>query len=151
MASSPYRNPTPTVDIIIELEKGIVLIERARAPLGWAIPGGFVDEGESVEQAALREAMEETHLTVELIELLGVYSDPRRDPRQHTQSTVYIARATGTLQAGDDAQSTQILPYDAPLPLLAFDHKQILEDYRRFRQTGQKPSPAEMLARHLKG
>lgn len=148
--SSPtYRNPTPTVDILIELPEGIVLIERARPPHGWAIPGGFVDEGESVEQAAIREAKEETSLDVELVAMLGVYSDPRRDPRKHTVSTVYIARAKGQLQAGDDARNAMVLASDAPLPTLAFDHQLILEDYRHFKATGEKPSPALQLSRAL--
>lgn len=148
--SSPvYRNPTPTVDILIELPEGIVLIERDRPPHGWAIPGGFVDEGETVEQAAIREAKEETSLDVELIAMLGIYSDPRRDPRKHTVSTVYIARATGQLRAGDDARNAMILAADAPLPALAFDHRLILEDYRHFKATGEKPTPALQLRRAL--
>ena len=145
-----YRNPTPTGDIIIELEDGIVLIERNNEPRGFAIPGGFVDEGESVEQAAVREAKEETCLDVSLHTLFGVYSDPRRDPRQHTASTVYIATATGTLAAGDDAGSVILLKHTDPLPVLAFDHAVILQDYRRWRQTGQRPSPQDMLTRRSK-
>ncbi|MBI3354842.1 MAG: NUDIX hydrolase, partial [Nitrospirae bacterium] len=91
-----FRNPLPTVDIIIELkDKGIVLIRRKNPPHGWAIPGGFVDYGESLEYAAVREAREETSLNVELIRQFHTYSDPRRDARLHTISTVYIARAKG--------------------------------------------------------
>jgi ADP-ribose pyrophosphatase YjhB (NUDIX family) len=98
------RNPVPTVDIIIELEDGgIVLIRRKNPPPGWAIPGGFIDYGESAEEAAVREAWEETSLQVQLIELLHVYSDPKRDPRGHTISTVFIARASGTPRGADDA------------------------------------------------
>lgn len=149
-SSSSYRNPTPTVDILIELEDGIVLIERNNEPRGFAIPGGFVDEGESIEEAALREAKEETCLDVSLHTLLGVYSDPRRDPRQHTASTVYIATATGTLQAGDDAGSVCILKHDQPIPHMAFDHAVILQDYRHFRATGERPTPAQMLARRTR-
>lgn len=146
-SATPYRNPIPTVDIIIELEDGIVLIERQNAPYGWALPGGFVDEGETVEQAAMREAKEETGLEVSLTSCLGVYSDPRRDPRKHTLSVVYIANAVGKLQAGDDAGKVMVLPWDAPPPPLAFDHAQILADYRRFQQEGLRPSPVEQLGR----
>src|SRR6478735_8246199 len=107
-----YRNPAPTVDIIIELvdrpHRPIVLIERHNPPLGWALPGGFVDYGEPVEVAARREAEEETGLQVELIEQLLVYSDPSRDPRQHTISIVFLATASGEPQAGDDAKSVGI-------------------------------------------
>ena len=98
-----YQNPIPTVDIIIETEKGIVLIKRKNPPYGWAIPGGFVDYGESLEEAAIREAKEETGLDVKLIKQFHTYSDPNRDPRQHTITTVYIAKAKGTPKAGDDA------------------------------------------------
>jgi 8-oxo-dGTP diphosphatase len=103
-----YRNPVPTVDIIIELidrpHRPIILIERQNPPLGWAIPGGFVDYGESVETSAVREAQEEISLQVELIEQFHVYSDPKRDPRKHTLSIVFIATATGEPQAADDAK-----------------------------------------------
>lgn len=137
-----YRNPVPTVDIIIEIDQKIVLIQRRNAPLGWAIPGGFVDEGETVEHAAVREAREETGLEVELEELLYVYSDPARDPRKHTMSTVFVARANGAPVAADDAADAQLFaPDELPQPL-AFDHAQILADYRRFRRDGQRPSPA---------
>jgi ADP-ribose pyrophosphatase YjhB (NUDIX family) len=125
-----YHNPIPTVDIIIEQERGIVLILRRNEPYQWAIPGGYCDYGESLEQAAVREAREETGLTVELIEQFHTYSDPRRDPRQHNITTVYIARAIGgTLQAQDDAQEIGVFT-KADLPAeLAFDHGQILKDY----------------------
>lgn len=146
-SETTYRNPTPTVDVIIELETGIVLIERQNAPHGWALPGGFVDEGESVEQAAMREALEETGLEVSLTALLGVYSDPRRDPRKHTLSVVYIAHASGKLIAGDDAGKVMVLSWQDDPPPLAFDHAQILADYRRYRQQGLKPTPAEQLSR----
>lgn len=138
-----YRNPAPTVDIIIELidqpQRPIVLIERKNTPYGWAIPGGFVDYGESVETAAKREAEEEVSLQVELVTLLGIYSDPKRDPRQHTMSTVYIATATGEPQADDDAKSLGVfLPWEFPTNL-CFDHDLILKDYRRFRDYGLLP------------
>jgi 8-oxo-dGTP diphosphatase len=134
-----YRNPVPTVDLVIEMPGGIVLIKRAREPYGWALPGGFVDEGETVEEAAAREAREETSLEVELIEQFAVYSDPRRDPRKHTLSIVFIARAEGTLRAADDATEAALFPI-ARLPSpLCFDHARILDDFRRYRQSAQKP------------
>ena len=125
-----YKNPLPTVDIIIETEEGIVLIRRKNPPYGWAIPGGFVDYGESLEKAAVREAREETSLDVELISQLGAYSEPSRDPRHHTISVVFRARAvSGLPRASDDAAELGIfdrtnLPGD-----LAFDHEKILQDY----------------------
>lgn len=134
-----YRNPTPTVDVIIEVEAGIVLIRRKNPPLGWAIPGGFVDEGETVEHAAVREAMEETGLSVELTALLHVYSDPARDPRLHTLSTVFVGRADGQPAGADDAAEARVFPVDDLPEPLAFDHGKILADYARFRQTGQRP------------
>jgi 8-oxo-dGTP diphosphatase len=139
-----YRNPSPTADIIIELidrpERPIVLVERQNEPFGWAIPGGFIDEGETVEQAARREAKEETGLDVSLVELLGVYSDPKRDPRQHTMSVVYVATATGAAIAGDDAKALQLFsPSDLPHPL-CFDHAQILQDYLHYRYYGKRPA-----------
>lgn len=133
-ANRPYRNPVPTVDIIIELDHGIVLIERANPPPGWALPGGFVDYGETLEDAACREAREETGLVVRLHSQLHTYSDPRRDPRGHTISTVFIATASGTLKAGDDAKNAAIFTA-AHLPPLAFDHGQILQDYFRRRSS----------------
>jgi len=127
-----YLNPVPTVDIIIEVEGDeIVLIKRKNEPRGWAIPGGFVDYGESLEEAAIREAQEETSLDVTLVEQLHTYSKPDRDPRQHTISTVYIARGSGVPQAADDASDVGIFNEDNfPKPLM-FDHEQILMDYFR--------------------
>jgi ADP-ribose pyrophosphatase YjhB (NUDIX family) len=125
-----YRNPLPTVDIIIETEKGIILIQRKNPPFGWALPGGFVDYGESLEQAAVREAREETSLTVEIISQLGAYSDPSRDPRHHTISIVFTARAAGGVpRAGDDALEISIFNHDNLPETLAFDHEKILQDY----------------------
>ncbi|MCL1467167.1 NUDIX domain-containing protein [Argonema galeatum] len=138
-----YRNPTPTVDIIIELidrsHRPIVLIERKNLPLGWAIPGGFVDYGETVETAARREAQEETGLNVELIEQFHVYSDPNRDPRQHTMSVVFIATATGKPKAGDDAKVINVFESWRVPTNLCFDHDRILQDYWRYRHYRIRP------------
>jgi 8-oxo-dGTP diphosphatase len=139
MVVKTYHNPVPTVDIIIEQGKGVVLIMRRNEPRLWAIPGGFCDYGESLEQAAIREAEEETGLQVALIEQFHTYSDPRRDPRRHTITTVYIARAVGgTLQAQDDAQEIGIFADDELPTMLAFDHDQILKDYFLYKKTGQR-------------
>ncbi len=129
-----YVNPVPTVDVIIETGFGIVLIERHNYPYGWAIPGGFVDCGESVEEAALREAMEETGLAVELLGILGVYSDPNRDPRQHTISTVFVAKAHGQPVAGDDAKQAATFSIDEIDVPLAFDHQKILRHYGMYKK-----------------
>lgn len=136
-----YRNPTPTVDIIIEVEGGIVLIERKHEPVGWALPGGFVDYGESVETAAIREAFEETTLNVALIHLLYVYSNPERDQRQHTTSTVFIAVASGVPKAADDAKNIRVVGLDELPNNLCFDHSRILDDYLTFKETGLRPVP----------
>lgn len=124
-----YKNPLPTVDIIIEVPGGIVLIERKNEPHGWAIPGGFVDYGETLEAAAIRESQEETALEVRNLRLLGCYSDPKRDTRCHTISTVFVAQADGTPQAGDDAAGLGVFPIDALPAPLCFDHAKILADY----------------------
>ncbi|MBA2661842.1 MAG: NUDIX hydrolase [Bradymonadaceae bacterium] len=144
--SKTYRNPAPTVDVIIEVAGCIVLIERKNEPRGWAIPGGFVDYGEPVEEAAVREAKEETGLDIKLKDLLYVYSDPSRDPRQHTMSTVFVAEAEGQPQGADDALRAELFALDALPAVLCFDHATILKHYLRFRASGQRPSPAEMLA-----
>jgi len=123
-----HGSPLPTVDIIIEIGDGIVLIERKNPPLGWALPGGFVDYGESYETAALREAEEETGLKVTALRQFHTYSDPTRDPRQHTASTVFIGRAKDTPQAGDDAARAELFTEDN-LPTMVFDHARILTDY----------------------
>jgi 8-oxo-dGTP diphosphatase len=130
--------PLLAVDAIIELvdraQRPIVLIERRHPPPGWALPGGFVDVGETVEAAAVREAREETSLEVALGPLLGVYSDPARDARGHTVSVVYVATARGTPVAADDAKSFALVDPARPPPL-AFDHARILADYcARFRR-----------------
>jgi len=129
-----YRNPVPTVDAVIHIPgRGVVLIRRKNEPYGWALPGGFVDYGESVETAAIREAQEETGLTVELTGLLGVYSDPHRDPRQHTMSVVFTAQPVNpaALAAGDDAGDVAVFPVGVWPQELAFDHRRILDDYAR--------------------
>jgi 8-oxo-dGTP diphosphatase len=138
-----YRNPTPTVDIIIELidqpERPIILIERKNPPYGWAIPGGFVDYGESVETAAYREAKEEVSLEIELIEQFQVYSDPKRDQRQHTLSIVFLATAQGTPKAADDAKTLRIFHLWELPNQLCFDHAKILKDYQQYRYYGIRP------------
>jgi 8-oxo-dGTP diphosphatase len=133
--------PPIAADVIAEIGDRIVLIERKNFPFGWAIPGGFVEIGETVEQAAVREALEETSLEVELRALLGVYSRPDRDPRGQTVTVVYIGRGRGTLRARDDAKEIGLFaPTDPPAPL-AFDHAEILGDYVHFLRTGEFPSP----------
>jgi 8-oxo-dGTP diphosphatase len=138
------RPPTPalTVDIVIELEDRagcpIVLIRRRNPPAGHSLPGGFVDVGETVERAAVREAREETGLDVTLSGLLGVYSDPDRDPRGHTVSIVFVATARGAPRAGDDAGAVLVTDPDAAPPLV-FDHDRILADYRA-RRAAAAPS-----------
>lgn len=125
------RNPFPTVDVIVlRPNHGVLLIKRRNPPYGWALPGGFIDYGESAEQAAVREAFEETGLDVRLTGLLGVYSDPRRDPRFHTLSVVFMAESDPNVwpRAGDDAGDVRFFPLDA-LPEMAFDHRKIIDDY----------------------
>ncbi|HEX8440322.1 NUDIX hydrolase [Archangium sp.] len=135
----PYKNPLPTVDCIIELPgERIVLIRRKNPPLGWALPGGFVNEGERYDLAAVREAKEETGLDVELVEQFFTYSDPRRDPRKHTVSTVFIGRAQGEPQGADDAAEAKAFPLAALPPELCFDHGTILADYLAYKRTGQR-------------
>jgi purine-nucleoside phosphorylase len=125
-----YKNPLPTVDLIIEIEDGkILLIQRKNPPFGWALPGGFVDYGESLEQAAIREAREETSLEVTLTRQFHTYSSPERDPRHHTITTVFIARGHGHPQAADDAKEIKAFDLSALPSPLAFDHHQILKDY----------------------
>lgn len=126
-----YRNPFPTVDIIIETNNGIVLIMRKNPPYGWALPGGFVDYGESLESAAVREAREETSLDVKLISQFGAYSDPGRDPRHHTISFVFIAEAEGLPNASDDALEAEIFTFNTLPKNMAFDHRRICMDYYR--------------------
>jgi len=155
MSHGPPETPRLTVDAIIEIAlpnspaggpaglvstSGIVLVRRRFTPLGWALPGGFVDIGETVAAAARREALEETGLEVEITELLGVYSDPKRDPRGfHTVGTVFIARASGEPKGGDDAAEARVFPLDALPADIPFDHPLIIEDYRRYRRGLGRP------------
>ncbi|MCP2605267.1 NUDIX hydrolase [Candidatus Aminicenantes bacterium AH-873-B07] len=137
------KNPIPTVDIIIEVKRedgkeGIILIERKNPPFGWALPGGFVDYGESLEQAAIREAKEETSLDIKLIEQFHTYSEPNRDPRFHTISTVFIAQASGKPMAKDDAKNIGIFTNQEINFPLAFDHARILRDYFEYKRKKRK-------------
>jgi len=146
MSDSQYVNKRPVTpllaaDTIIELSdkpgRPIVLIEREFPPYGWAIPGGFMDVGERLETTAIREAKEEVCLDVTLNALLGMYSDPKRDHRGHTVTAVYVAEATGKPIAADDAKNVVVFDLDNLPKELAFDHAKVLEDYRKFRDTGQ--------------
>lgn len=141
---SKHKNPTPTVDCLIELEGRpgtLVFIVRRNEPQGLALPGGFVDEGEWVADACVREVKEETGLDVELTELFHVYSDPSRDPRKHTVSTVFIGRAKGEPVGGDDAAGAIVAsPDQLPQPLV-FDHARIVADYVVYKQRGVRPPP----------
>ena len=139
-----HRNPTPTCDVLIELEGRpgeLVFIERANDPKGFALPGGFVDEGEWVADAAVREAKEETGLDVELVELFHVYSDPARDSRKHTISIVFIATARGTPVGSDDAAACIVCAPDRLPQPLVFDHARIIADYLAYRERGVRPPP----------
>jgi 8-oxo-dGTP diphosphatase len=160
MHDGPYKNPVPTVDTIIRVPladgsgEGIVLIRRNNSPVGWALPGGFVDEGEPLDRAAAREALEETGLVVVLDDLLYVYSDPRRDLRKHTISTVFLARADGQPEGQDDAAEAIVVPMAESEQMAAagmgpsgqpivFDHALILRDAFHFWATGQRPRPGQ--------
>jgi 8-oxo-dGTP diphosphatase len=125
---SRQLHPIPTVDLIIRAGGGVVLVRRKYPPLGWALPGGFVDAGETLEAAAKREALEETGLDVRLVRQFHTYSDPARDPRRHTISTVFLADADGAPRGSDDAAEARVFPPGDPPPLV-FDHEQILADY----------------------
>ena len=132
-----FRNPVPTADVIVEIPGGgIVLIRRKNPPHGWALPGGFVDYGESLESCAMREAKEEIGLDVELVHQLGTWSDPSRDARRHTITTVFVARPLGdvTLRPADDAAEARVFTRDALPSPIAFDHGEILEAYFRWKE-----------------
>jgi len=138
--NSERKTPLVTVDIIIEVDdQGIVLIERKNPPLGWALPGGFVDYGESLEDAALREAKEETSLDVRLVEQFYSYSEPSRDPRDHTITTVFIARGGGLPRGADDARRAKIFAQESLPSPVVFDHARILKDFFHYRRTGERP------------
>jgi ADP-ribose pyrophosphatase YjhB (NUDIX family) len=132
------KHPYPTVDIIIEIGGGILLIKRKNPPFGWALPGGFVDYGESLEDAAVREAKEETGLDIKLLSQFHTYSDPDRDKRMHTISTVFIAKADGEPKSGDDAKDLLIFQKDSLPEEMAFDHRRILNDYIQVNQPLRK-------------
>ncbi|MFZ5434277.1 MAG: NUDIX domain-containing protein [Calditrichota bacterium] len=127
-----FRNPFPTTDIVLIRDSQVLLINRRNPPLGWALPGGFIDYGEPAERAAARELREETGLIAVSLHLLGVYSDPERDPRFHTLSVVYVGDATGDVQAGDDATEARWFPVDELPDNIVFDHRQIISDAARW-------------------
>ena len=129
------KGPFVTVDTIIEVDDGIVLIKRSNPPFGWAIPGGFVDYGETLEEAAAREAEEETGLVVKNLKQMHTYSDPVRDPRFHTISTVFICQAKGGPKAASDAMESRIFKFSELKNIeLAFDHEKVLKDYLLYRR-----------------
>jgi len=134
--------PSPTADVVILLPGDrVVLVERKYPPPGWALPGGFVEVGETMEAAAVREAKEETGLDVRLVDLVGLYSDPRRDPRRHTVTAVYLGRAEGEPAGGDDAAQARAFAWDALPSPIAFDHAEVLRDARRLVLTGARRLP----------
>ena len=139
--SGPPPGPSPTADVIIDVGGRIVLVERRFEPKGWALPGGFIEVGESAATAAVREAEEETGLVPTLTELFHVYSDPGRDPRRHTLTVVYLGIAVGEPRGGDDAARAMLFTADALPSPLAFDHARILDDYFTYRRTGRRPPP----------
>ena len=148
---SCFRNPAPTADVIIhEPGRGVVIIRRRHTPIGFALPGGFIDEGEQAEEAAVREMREETGLDVELTGLLGVYSRPKRDPRQHTLTVVFTGKARNpdAICAGDDAAQAAFYPLDALPQPLVFDHAEILEHFRQALAGQRQVAAVQPLACH---
>ncbi len=153
-AVSQYANPYPTADVIIyEPTRGIVIIKRANVPVGYAFPGGFIEEGEFAEEAARREMLEETGLDVTLLGLLGIYSDPKRDPRFHTITAVYVGtpKDVSRLKAGDDAAGAAFYPIDAVPSPLVFDHARILQDFRDYLSGKRQLAPIERSYRMREG
>lgn len=145
-----YRNPKPTCDVIVEMPDGIVLIERGGPPSGWALPGGFCDEGEPVEHCAIREMKEEIGIDVTLTELFYVYSHPSRDPRMHTVATVFLGRPKNpgdVPKAGDDAKGVKVFPPESPPTPMAFDHAQIIADYLQWKHAKKRPDPMAKLTK----
>lgn len=128
-----YRNPLVTVDVIIEIDGGIVLIERKNPPHGWALPGGFTDYGESLETSAVREAREETSLDIQLVEQFHTYSEPDRDPRHHTVTTVFIANGYGRCRSADDAKNIGVFTRENLPEPIVFDHRKIIEHYFQYK------------------
>jgi 8-oxo-dGTP diphosphatase len=133
------QTPLLTVDIIVRYQEGIVLIERKNQPHGWALPGGFVEIGESLEDAAIREAKEETSLDIQLVEQFHAYSDPRRDPRFHTATVVFLARGNGIMRGKDDAKRAEVFSEETLPSDIAFDHKVIIADYFNYVKSGKRP------------
>ena len=136
MGHGSQKYPYITVDIIIEIGASIVLVERKFPPYGWALPGGFVDLGETLEEAAVREAREETSLDISLSCQLHAYSDPKRDERSHNISVVFAASASGTPKAADDAASARLFAEEEIPAALAFDHGRIVREYFRWKREG---------------
>jgi len=134
------KTPLLTVDVIIRYQDGIILIERKNPPPGWALPGGFAEIGESLEDAAVREAKEETSLDVTLVEQFHAYSKPDRDPRFHTASVVFIGDGKGILVGRDDARKAAVFTETRLPGQIAFDHFQIISDYFAYLKTGRKPA-----------
>lgn len=139
--SDPPPGPSATVDVIVDMGGRVVLVERRFEPKGWALPGGFIELGESAPAAAVREVREETGLVPTLADLFHVYSDAGRDPRRHTLTVVYLGTATGEARAGDDAARVDLFAPDALPTPIAFDHARILADYFTYRRTGRRPPP----------